>query len=325
MSKARNLSKLKPDSSGLIESDDLTSAITINTLTTTNGASVQGLTVGRGAGAVATNTAVGASALAANTAGYAPSTSNENTFVGYKAGFAKTTGDANTFIGNIAGTAATTGVANTFVGSNSGSTVTTGTKNTILGSYNGNQGGLDIRTSSNNIVLSDGDGNPASRITLGSSYVINEWRNSSGNYAGVLTWGATYDQASSTDGLLRNYSGGDMHIAAGANGVYLANGGTSWIAVSDERNKDIIEPIADAVNKVLQLRTVIGKYKTDEEGIRRPFLIAQDVQAVLPEAVTIDSDEDATLGVAYTDIIPLLTAAIKELKAEFDEYKLTHP
>jgi hypothetical protein len=38
--------------------------------------------------------------------------------------------------------------------------ITTGSKNTILGRYNGNQGGLDIRTSSNNIVLSDGDGNP---------------------------------------------------------------------------------------------------------------------------------------------------------------------
>jgi hypothetical protein len=37
--------------------------------------------------------------------------------------------------------------------------VTSGNKNTILGAYNGNQGGLDIRTSSNNIVLSDGDGN----------------------------------------------------------------------------------------------------------------------------------------------------------------------
>jgi hypothetical protein len=45
------------------------------------------------------------------------------------------------------------------------------------------------------------------------------------------------------------------------------------------------------VNKVLQLRTVIGKYKIDEEGTRRPFLIAQDVQAVLPEAVQSQKDE----------------------------------
>jgi hypothetical protein len=32
-------------------------------------------------------------------------------------------------------------------------------------------------------------------------------------------------------------------------------------------------------------------------------------------------DEQGTLGVAYTDVIPLLVAAIKELKAELDEAK----
>jgi hypothetical protein len=47
--------------------------------------------------------------------------------------------------------------------------VTTGYKNTIIGGYNGNQGGLDIRTASNNIVLSDGDGNPSiGRIQIAS-------------------------------------------------------------------------------------------------------------------------------------------------------------
>jgi hypothetical protein len=38
--------------------------------------------------------------------------------------------------------------------------ITTGNRNTIIGGYTGNQGGLDIRTASNYIVLSDGDGNP---------------------------------------------------------------------------------------------------------------------------------------------------------------------
>ena len=50
--------------------------------------------------------------------------------------------------------------SNTFVGASAGYNITTGAKNTILGRYDGNQGGLDIRTSSNYIVLSDGDGNP---------------------------------------------------------------------------------------------------------------------------------------------------------------------
>jgi hypothetical protein len=116
------------------------------------------------------NTAIGRYALTANT------TANNNTAVGYQAGYSNTTGATGVYFGRQAGysnTASsqntfigdqaayyTTGATNTFVGFQSGVNVTTGSKNTILGSYNGNQGGLDIRTSSNYIVLSDGDGNP---------------------------------------------------------------------------------------------------------------------------------------------------------------------
>ena len=106
-----------------------------------------------------------------------------------------------------------------------------------------------------------------------------------------------------------------------ATGVYMTDGGTSWTANSDERTKDIIEPIENATEKVSSLRAVIGKYKNDEEGTRRSFLIAQDVQAVLPEAVNVQQDEQGTLGLQYTDVIPLLVAAIKELKAEVDILK----
>jgi hypothetical protein len=101
----------------------------------------------------------------------------------------------------------------------------------------------------------------------------------------------------------------------GSAGVNLLLNASSWSAFSDERIKDIIEPITDAANKVATLRTVIGKYKTDEEGVRRTFLIAQDVQAVLPEAVRASEDEIGTLNLSYTDMIPLLTAAIKEQQA----------
>jgi hypothetical protein len=104
-------------------------------------------------------------------------------------------------------------------------------------------------------------------------------------------------------------------VASGsAGGVYL-NGttATSWTALSDERFKDIIEPIGNAVTKVGSLRAVIGKLKSDESGTRKTFLIAQDVQTVLPEAV--DSSNPDKLGLAYTDVIPLLVAAIKELTA----------
>jgi hypothetical protein len=96
-------------------------------------------------------------------------------------------------------------------------------------------------------------------------------------------------------------------------GVKLDNGTTAWAAQSDETTKDIIEPIDNAIGKVDSLRAVIGKYKEDVEGTRRSFLIAQDVQAVLPEAVSTSSD--GLLSLRYTEVIPLLVAAIQEQQA----------
>ena len=111
-----------------------------------------------------------------------------------------------------------------------------------------------------------------------------------------------------------------VYVQAVSQGVQLSSGGTSWSAISDIRQKDIIEPITDAANKVSTLRAVIGKYKNDEENIRRSFLIAQDVQAVLPEAITIEDKGQDTekLLLSYTDTIPLLVAAIQELNAKVD-------
>jgi hypothetical protein len=100
-------------------------------------------------------------------------------------------------------------------------------------------------------------------------------------------------------------------------GVFLnGTSATAWTAISDERFKDIIEPITNAVSKVGSLRSVIGKFKTDAEGTRRSFLIAQDVLAAFPEAAVANNPDK--LGVTYTEVIPLLVAAIKELTARVE-------
>jgi hypothetical protein len=109
-------------------------------------------------------------------------------------------------------------------------------------------------------------------------------------------------------------------------GVTISDGGTSWGAYSDERLKTDLKPIENATEKIASIRAVTGRYKTDEENKSRAFLIAQDVQKVLPEAVSLfkqikSDDETEYLSLAYTDTIPLLVAAIKELKAELDEAK----
>ena len=122
---------------------------------------------------------------------------------------------------------------------------------------------------------------------------------------------------SGSDGNLYVGTGGGV----GSYGTYQANTANSWSSVSDETLKTDLKPILDALNKVASLRTVTGRYTYDTEDKSRSFLIAQDVQKVLPEAVSIADVDAGTLGLSYTDVIPLLVAAIKELKAEIDALK----
>ena len=127
------------------------------------------------------------------------------------------------------------------------------------------------------------------------------------NYASYYTDGAAFTAVQG--GGINSYT---LYIKTNnTGGVYLSGGGTSWTSVSDERHKTIIEDIDNASQKVSTLRTVIGTFNDDPESKRRPFLIAQDVQAVLPEAVDETADPNK-LGLSYTDVIPLLAAAIKE-------------
>ena len=85
------------------------------------------------------------------------------------------TSSFNTAVGAVSLANVTT-ESNTAVGYRSGYLITTGAKNTILGRYTGNQGGLDIRTASNYIVLSDGDGNPRAY-----------WNGANATFNGALT------------------------------------------------------------------------------------------------------------------------------------------
>jgi hypothetical protein len=112
---------------------------------------------------------------------------------------------------------------------------------------------------------------------------------------------------------------GPIQMRAKTNGVELLSGAVVWTTLSDETEKSIIEPIESAVSKVDTLRSVIGRYNTDSPDVRRPFLIAQDVEKVLPEATP--RMTDGKLGLDYSGTIPLLVAAIKELHAEIESLK----
>jgi len=82
---------------------------------------------------------------------------------------------------------------------------------------------------------------------------------------------------------------------------------------SDERLKKNIEPISNALEKVLQLRGVTFEKidDLDDPDRRHAGVIAQEVEKVLPEVVNIDNQGMKT--VAYGNLIALLIEAIKEL------------
>ena len=96
---------------------------------------------------------------------------------------------------------------------------------------------------------------------------------------------------------------------------------------SDERLKTNIEPIENAVDKVLQLRGFTYNFNKIGEGLgfdtslRHAGVSAQEVQAVLPEAVCPAPASDEYLTVKYDKLVPLLIEAIKELKEEIKELK----
>lgn len=123
-----------------------------------------------------------------------------------------------------------TGSKNTAIGQQSGSSMTSGSSNVIIGSFTGVGGSLDIRTLSNYIVLSDGDGNPRLWIdNTGAASIPGGIVWSGGTANGVL-----YLNASKvvTTNASFNYNGSAL-TASGADFLLSTNYAVRWGGVSD--------------------------------------------------------------------------------------------
>ena len=91
-------------------------------------------------------------------------------------------------------------------------------------------------------------------------------------------------------------------------------------AYSDIRLKTDIQVIENAIEKVKQIRGVTFK-RIDEgsDGMRQTGVIAQEVELVLPEAVS--QDNEGIKNVAYGNMVGLLIEAIKEQQKQIEELK----
>ena len=100
------------------------------------------------------------------------------------------------------------------------------------------------------------------------------------------------------------------------NGTNLTCAGTVT-ANSDERLKENVKTIDDALNKVLGLRGVEYDHKKTRDHCLG--LIAQEVEEVIPDVVY--EDALGTKSVAYQNIVALLIEAVKDQQRQIDELK----
>jgi hypothetical protein len=114
--------------------------------------------------------------------------------------------------------------------------------------------------------------------------------------------------------------------ASGTTGEIRATNNVTAYYSSDERLKDNVQVIANALAKVLQIRGVEFDWNNLDEPEDGYFVrkhdvgvIAQEIEKVIPEVV--GTRENGMKAVKYDRIIPLLIEAIKELKAEVDALK----
>ena len=297
------------------------------------------------------NTAVGYQALYANTIATA------NTAVGYQAGYSNTTAAGNTFTGYLTGRGTTTGGDNAAFGTNAFFTNTTGTNNTALGTnalyYNttsndnvgvGYQAGFAITTGGENTLLGTLAG---ASITTGTynkcigyraaqyttNLVTGNYNTYIGDYTAASSTSVEYEQVF---GYAAAGKGTQTAFIGSTSGVYQGNNTTTWSTTSDLRIKKNIVDNNVGLEKIVAIQVRNFEYRLPEEidaelkpsdAIKKEGIqlgvIAQELQQVLPECVKTEST--GVMSVDADNLTWYLVNAIKELAADFQSYKNSHP
>jgi len=132
--------------------------------------------------------------------------------------------------------------------------------------------------------------------------------------------------------------GGSARISSGGLGVGVNPSGTTGrgdfsndvvaFSTSDERLKENIKPLDNALDKVLKISGVEFDWKELTEEEKKTIhgnqghdvgVIAQEIEEVLPEVVT--TRDTGYKAVKYEKIVPLLIEAIKEQQQQIEELK----
>lgn len=112
--------------------------------------------------------------------------------------------------------------------------------------------------------------------------------------------------------------------------ITTLNSATSFVTSSDYRLKENEVPISDGLARLTALQPYRLNFISSPEETVDGFF-AHEVQAICPEAVTGEMDEEdfggnpIYQGIDHSKLVPLLVAAVKQLASDFEAYKTAHP
>jgi len=92
----------------------------------------------------------------------------------------------------------------------------------------------------------------------------------------------------------------------------------SWASASDARLKTVLGPLEDCTAKLSTISPCYFVYRADEAKKRRIGLLAQECQVDFPEVVS-EGPDSGMLGMAYSDLVPVLIQALNETTTRLEE------
>jgi hypothetical protein len=95
--------------------------------------------------------------------------------------------------------------------------------------------------------------------------------------------------------------------------IGVTSSATSYNTSSDQRLKENIADADDAGSKIDAIQ--VRQYDWKADGSHQDYgMIAQELQAVVPEAVSGDADSEEMMGVDYSKLVPMLIKEIQSLR-----------
>ncbi len=99
--------------------------------------------------------------------------------------------------------------------------------------------------------------------------------------------------------------------------ISVTSSGTTYNTTSDLRLKQDIEPLV-ATDKLMAMNPVSYSWKADPDGPRSMGFIAQEMQEIMPEAVSTGDDDDM-MSMDYGRITPILVSALQDAHRKIEQ------